>query len=213
MYGYTSTACRTMAQTTARDDPKVRDVVSTMLKAGQSQRAIAAALKMRRSRVAEIIRQIRGNELTQEPQKNKAGTTVPSENHDTESQSNEPAKASKKPAKEMTEARTVSRYTQKGSEYLSDMLLSDLKLSMETAKAIRKLELQYRPSVEKYGIDWVDFLNGAIEWGFQSIVEADAMYQEWQARQRERLILEQEASKTLEWVIAAHKARREVSGR
>ena len=201
-----------MAETTARDDPKVRDAVLTMLKAGQSQRAIAAALKMRRSRVAEIIRKIRGNELTQEPQKNKAGTSVPSGNHYNESQSNEPAKASKKPAKEMTEGRTVSRYTQKGSEYLSDMLLSDLKLSMETAKAIRVLELQYRASVEKYGIDWVDFLNGAIEWGFQSIVEADAMYQEWQARQRERLILKQEVSKTLEWVIAAHKARREGSG-
>ena len=200
-----------MAKTTARDDPKVRDVVSTMLKAGQSQRAIAAALKMRRSRVAELIQQIQGSELTQEPQKNKAGTTIPSGNDDNQPQSNEPA--SKKPAKEMTEARTVSRYTQKGSEYLSDMLLSDLKLSMETAKAIRALELRYRPSVEKYGIDWVDFLNGAIEWGFQSIVEADAMYQEWQARQRERLILEQETNQTLEWVIEAHKARIEANGR
>ena len=202
-----------MAQTTAKDDPKVRDVVLTMLKVGQSQRAIAAALKMRRSRVAEIIREVQENHLMQEPQKNTAGTTVPSGNHDNESQSNEPAKAGKKPAREMTEGRTVSRYTQKGSEYLSDMLLSDLKLSMETAKAIRVLELQYRPSVEKYGIDWVEFLNGAIEWGFQSIVEADAMYQEWQARQRERLILEQETNQTLEWVITAHKARIEANGR
>ena len=185
----------------------------TMLKAGQSQRAIAAALKMRRSRVAEIIREVQENHLMQEPQNNTAGTTVPSRNHDNESQSNEPPEAGKKQAKEMTEARTVSRYTQKGSEYLSDMLLSDLKLSMETAKAIRALELRYRPSVEKYGIDWVDFLNGAIEWGFQSIVEADAMYQEWQARQRERLILEQETNQTLEWVIEAHKARIEANGR
>jgi hypothetical protein len=68
---------------------------------------------------------------------------------------------------------------QKGSEYLSDMLLSDLKLSMESAKAIRELELRYRVSAEKYGVNWVTFLNEAIEWGFQSIVEADAMLQEW----------------------------------
>ncbi|WMT45365.1 MAG: hypothetical protein RE469_04020 [Cuniculiplasma divulgatum] len=169
-----------MAKKRNKNDPHIREAIETMLKAGQSQRTIAASLRMRRATVATILRQIRESELMQKPPNSKAGvTSEPSGNHGSESQSDKSTRVSRKPAKEITEVRTVSRYVQKGSEYLSDMLLSDLKLSMESAKAIRELELRYRVSAEKYGVNWVTFLNEAIEWGFQSIVEADAMLQEW----------------------------------
>ncbi len=110
----------------------------------------------------------------------------------------------------MTEARTESRYTQKGGKYLSDELLSELKITMSTTKTLRSYELRYRANIEKYDIDWDEFIGKAKEGYFLSLMEADALPQDWQSKQRERLMSQQETDQAHEWVIVAHKLKGEI---
>ena len=107
-------------------DPKTMEAIKIMLNNGQSQRSIARALHIGRDKVSAYIKMMPLEETA----------NVPKE------------KTTEKEAREKTEARTVSRYTQKGGEYLSDELLRELKITMSTAKTLRSYELRYRASVE-----------------------------------------------------------------
>ncbi|MDS0257528.1 hypothetical protein ApAK_07600 [Thermoplasmatales archaeon AK] len=189
------------------NDPKVKEAVRVMMNAGQSQRAIAASLKMRRSSVAEIMRQIREEAPMQRSPDDEPGT--PANRISTNSGETDPSgptRSGRRSVGEAIEARTVSRFAQKGGEYLSDELLKEMKISMEEAKVLRNLELRYRTSVERYGVDWIKFLNEAVEWAYESIVETYKIVQELREEQRERAILDRQFYGTLDWVLAAQKA-------
>lgn len=58
---------------------------------------------------------------------------------------------------------TEGKYKSKASEYLSGVLLGDLKLSLTGAKMLRRVEMIYRPDVEAMGLDWWEFVEKAIQ--------------------------------------------------
>ena len=64
------------------------------------------------------------------------------------------------------------RSEQKIVEYSSDVILRDFKLEMEAARVLHQMELKYRQTIENIGLDWNDFLEIAIDRGYELILKA-----------------------------------------